>query len=35
MLYLPTYHPSAILRNNNLLADFQRDLVVARKLSIS
>ena len=32
-LYLPTYHPSAILRNNNLQPDFYRDLVVAKKLS--
>lgn len=32
-LYLPTYHPSAILRNNNLLPEFKRDLAKARKLS--
>jgi uracil-DNA glycosylase family 4 len=32
-LYLPTYHPSAILRNNNLLPEFRRDLAKARKLS--
>lgn len=32
-LYLPTFHPSAILRNMNLLVDFRRDLAVAKKLS--
>ena len=32
-LYLPTYHPSMILRNRNLLPEFQRDLAVAKKLS--
>ena len=32
-LYLPTYHPSAILRNNNLQPDFYRDLKVAKKLA--
>jgi uracil-DNA glycosylase family 4 len=33
MLFLPTYHPSLILRNANMLPDFKRDLIVARKLS--
>jgi uracil-DNA glycosylase family 4 len=32
-LFLPTFHPSAILRNNNLLPDFRRDLRIAKKLS--
>lgn len=32
-LFLPTFHPSAILRNMNLLIDFRRDLVKAKKLS--
>jgi len=31
-LYLPTFHPSAILRNMNLLVDFRRDLAKAKKL---
>jgi DNA polymerase len=34
-LYLPTFHPSAILRNMNLLIDFRRDLAKAKKLSES
>jgi uracil-DNA glycosylase len=33
LLFLPTFHPSAVLRDNNLLPDFRRDLAVARKLS--
>lgn len=33
LLFLPTYHPSAVLRDNNLSADFRRDLAIARKLS--
>ncbi len=33
LLYLPTYHPSAVLRNNNLLRDFEIDLLKAKKLS--
>jgi uracil-DNA glycosylase len=33
LLFLPTFHPSAVLRDNNLLPDFQRDLRVARALS--
>ena len=33
MLFLPTFHPSAVLRDNNLLPDFRRDLAIARKLS--
>jgi uracil-DNA glycosylase len=32
-LFLPTYHPSAVLRNNNLLRDFEIDLLRAKKLS--
>lgn len=32
-LFLPTFHPAAVLRNNNLLPDFRRDIAVARKLS--
>jgi len=32
-LYLPTYHPSYILRDNNRLPDFKRDLARAKKLS--
>jgi DNA polymerase len=32
-LYVPTYHPSAILRNNRLTPDFKRDLHVAKSLS--
>ena len=32
-LYLPTYHPAAILRNPNLMPDFRRDLAVVKKLS--
>jgi len=34
-LYLPTYHPSAVLRNNRLLPDFKRDLLRAKRLSES
>lgn len=34
-LYLPTFHPSAVLRNANLLPDFRRDLAVAKKLGES
>jgi uracil-DNA glycosylase len=33
MLFLPTFHPSAVLRDNNLLPDFRRDLAIANKLS--
>ena len=33
LLYLPTYHPSAVLRNNNLLHEFEIDLLKAKKLS--
>jgi uracil-DNA glycosylase len=33
LLYLPTYHPSAVLRNNNLLRDFEIDILRAKKLS--
>jgi DNA polymerase len=33
LLFLPTFHPSAVLRDNNLLPDFRRDVAVARKLS--
>ena len=32
-LYLPTFHPAAVLRNKNLLPDFRRDISVAKKLS--
>jgi uracil-DNA glycosylase len=32
-LFLPTYHPSAVLRNNNLLREFEMDLLRAKKLS--
>jgi len=32
-LFLPTWHPSAVLRNNNLLPEFKRDIVVAKKLA--
>ena len=32
LLYLPTFHPSYILRNRNALPDFRRDLAVAKKL---
>ena len=32
-LFVPTYHPSAILRNNRLEPDFKRDLRIAKKLS--
>jgi uracil-DNA glycosylase len=34
MLFLPTFHPSAVLRDNNLLPDFRRDLAIAHKLSL-
>lgn len=33
LLFLPTFHPSAVLRDNNLLPDFRHDLAKARKLS--
>ena len=33
LLFLPTLHPSAVLRDSNLLPDFRRDIAVARKLS--
>jgi DNA polymerase len=31
-LFLPTYHPSAILRNMNQLPEFRHDIFKARKL---
>ena len=30
---LPTYHPSAVLRDSNKLEDFRKDLLKARRLS--
>jgi DNA polymerase len=35
LLFVPTYHPSAVLRNNRLLGDFRRDLAVAKKLALA
>lgn len=32
-LYLPTYHPSAVLRNNRLEPEFRKDLIKAKHLS--
>lgn len=32
-LILPTFHPAAVLRNQNLLGEFRRDIFAALKLS--